>query len=388
MTTLEPTTIDTSDDFIRSEGKESPIDLTNEKHLSDIPIRDILSQEIITTDKTEQSEGIEDEELTSDEHFRFTIKPLNNKYKIFWQLYKKQQDSYWRSEEIDFSRDRHDFENVLDDDERTVVELILAFFAASDGIVNMNLRERFLNEIKITEAQVAYGFQLMMENIHGETYSDMLIEIISDLKKRTKLFNAMKEIPSIKMMSDWALKWIEDKEATLAKRIVAFAIVEGVFFSGAFAAIFWLKKRRSRGKHFMNGLIKSNRFIARDEGLHTNFACALYYFVKNKLTQDEIKEIFDEANELATAFSQDAIKVGLIGMTKELMDRYNKYVSDRLIVYLGYKKIYNVTNPFDFMESIGILNKDNFFEIRADAYQSAYNEKNTQDWSFKLLELW
>ncbi len=328
----------------------------------------------------------QDEEITNDNNFRFTIKPLNQKYKIFWDLYKKQQDSYWRAEEIDFSNDKYDFENVLDKDEQHFVKMILAFFASSDGIVNMNLRERFLNEIQITEAQVAYGFQLMMENIHGEVYSDMLTNIIEKPSERDFLINSFKNVNSIKRLSDWAIKWINCKSSSLAKRIVAFAIVEGVFFSGAFASIFWLKKRRSRGKYFMNGLIKSNRFIARDEGLHTNFACVLYSFVNNKLSQSEINEIFDEAIDIASEFTQDAIRCDLIGMNVELMNQYTKYVSDRLIVYLGYEKIYNVTNPFDFMESIGLLNKDNFFEMRVDAYQSAYNQENRKDWKFNVLE--
>jgi len=331
---------------------------------------------------------IEDEEISKDENFRFTIKPLNKKYEIFWKLYKQQQDSYWRAEEIDYSNDRNDYETVLDDDERNFVKMILSFFAAADGIVNMNLRERFLSEIKITEAQLAYGFQLMMEGIHGEVYSDMLTNIIRDETERTVLLNGFKEVPSIKAMADWAMKWINSEDASLAKRIVAFALIAGVFFSGAFAAIFWLKKRRSRGKYFMNGLIKSNRFISRDEGIHTNFACVLYSFIKNRLSRDEIKEIFDEAIELTTGFTQDAIRCDLIGMNKDLMNDYNQYVADRLVVYLGYEKLYHTKNPFDFMESIGFLNKDNFFESRSDAYQSACNEDNTQNWQFTVLEDW
>lgn len=338
-------------------------------------------------DESTHVETVEDavEDIALDSNSRLTIKPIEHKYDVIWKLYKKQQDSYWRAEEIDFSNDRTDFENVLDDDERHFVKMILAFFAASDGIVNMNLRERFLNEIKITEAQVAYGFQQMMENIHAEVYSDMLTNIIRDETERDQLLNGFKTIDSIKRMTAWAMKWINSSDASLGKRIVAFAIVEGVFFSGAFASIFWLKKRRSRGKYFMNGLIKSNRFISRDEGMHTNFACILYSFIKNKLSQEEIKEIFDEAIELTTRFTQDAIRCDLIGMNVELMNEYNKYVSDRLVVYLGYKKIYNATNPFTFMESIGFLNKDNFFEVRPDSYQSAHNENNTQDWQFTLL---
>lgn len=325
------------------------------------------------------------EEISSENNFRLTIKPIEDKFDVIWKLYKKQQDCYWRAEEIDFSKDRHDFENVLDDDERHFVKMILSFFAASDGIVNMNLRERFLQEIKITEAQVAYGFQQMMENIHGEVYSDMLSNIIRDETEKAQLLNGFKTIASIKAMTAWAMKWINSEDASIGKRIVAFAIVEGVFFSGAFASIFWLKKRRSRGKYFMNGLVKSNRFISRDEGMHTNFACILYSFIKNRVSYDEIKEIFDEAVALTTSFTQDAIRCDLIGMNVDLMNEYNKYVSDRLVVCLGYPKLYNAKNPFPFMESIGFLNKDNFFEIRPDSYQSAHTETNTQAWKFTRL---
>jgi ribonucleoside-diphosphate reductase subunit M2 len=339
-----------------------------------------------TLNNDDSSSVTEEEEISCEDNFRLTIKPIDNKFDSIWKLYKKQQDCYWRAEEIDFSKDRDDFENVLDDDERHFVKMILSFFAASDGIVNMNLRERFLQEIKITEAQVAYGFQQMMENIHGEVYSDMLSNIIRDEAEKTQLLNGFKTIASIKAMTAWAMKWINSKEASIGKRIVAFAIVEGVFFSGAFASIFWLKKRRSRGKYFMNGLVKSNRFIARDEGMHTNFACILYAFVKNRLSYEEIKEIFDEAVALTTSFTQDAIRCDLIGMNVSLMNEYNKYVSDRLVVYLGYKKIYNATNPFIFMESIGFLNKDNFFEVRPDSYQSAHTETNTHAWTFTQLQ--
>ena len=327
-----------------------------------------------------------EEEITDEKNFRFTLKPVNPRYQIFWDLYKKQQDSYWRAEEIDFSKDRIDFEENLNENEQHFIKMILAFFASSDGIVNMNLRERFLQEIQIPEAQAAYGFQLMMENIHAEIYSDMLTNIVRDKEERDNLSNSISTVPSIKKMSDWAIKWINDENASIAKRIVAFSIVEGVFFSGAFAAIFWMKKMRSNGKYFMNGLVKSNRFIARDEGLHTNFACVLYSFIKNRLSYEEIKEIFTEAIEISTSFTMDAIRCDLIGMNKELMEQYNKYVSDRLIVHLGYEKMYNVTNPFDFMETIGFLNKDNFFEMTSDAYQSAVNEKNTQKWEFNVLD--
>lgn len=335
-----------------------------------------VEKNVCISDKTDPDY----EEITDPSNFRLTTKPLNPKYQIFWDLYMKQFNSLWRASEIDYTSDKKDFEETLDDNEREFVKMILSFFAASDGIVNMNLRERFLNEIQITEAQYAYSFQLMMENVHAEVYSDMLLNIVSSKPEREKLFNGFKNVASIKGMTDWATKWIDSQDASIGKRVVAFAIVEGIFFSGAFAAIYWLKKNRSRGKHFMNGLIKSNNFIARDEGMHTNFACVLYKFINNRVPKEEIKIMFDEAVDLTTQFSQDAIRCDLIGMNPKLMQEYNRYVSDRLLVYLGYEKIYNATNPFDFMETIGFLNKDNFFEVRPDAYQSATNEENTNSW--------
>jgi ribonucleotide reductase beta subunit family protein with ferritin-like domain len=223
--------------------------------------------------------------------------------------------------------------------------MILAFFASSDGIINLNLRERFLKEIKIPEAQCAYGFQLMMENIHGETYSDMLENIVSDVKDREYLFQSIKTIPSIKKISDWAIKWIESSE-NIGKRIIAFAIVEGIFFSGAFASIFWLKTNRSHGVYFMNGLFKSNKFIARDEGLHTNFACILYSFIKNRVSDSEVYTMFNEAIEIISLFNKDAIKCDMIGLNIDLLNQYIKYVADRLLQMLNYKKQQRHSNCF------------------------------------------
>lgn len=326
------------------------------------------------------------EPVLDEANFRFTIKPINPKYEILWKLYQKQAESFWKAQEIDFSKDYDDYIK-LDKDERHFIKMVLAFFAASDGIVNFNLRERFLKEIKITEAQVAYGFQLMMENIHGEVYSDMLINIIKDSSKRDKLFNAIKTIEPVKKMADWALKWItsNNERDTIGHRIIAFAIIEGVFFSGAFAAIFWLKKTRGNGKLFMEGLIKSNKFIARDEGLHTNFACALYSFIVNKVSKEEVTNMFNDAVNISYEFCKDAIKVSMIGMNLDMMFDYIKYVSDRLLVSLNYDKLYNTVNPFDFMETIGLDSKDNFFESRPDAYQTAHND-NTANWTFEITD--
>lgn len=324
------------------------------------------------------------EPLLNEENFRFTIKPYDPKYKILWDLYKKQEESFWTAEEIDFSKDYDDFV-TLTKDEQNFVEMVLAFFASADGIVNFNLRKRFLQEIQVVEAQGAYGFQLAMEFIHGEIYSDMLTNIVKDSERRNELFKSIQTIPSIKRMSEWALKWVSS-DASFGQRLIAFAIVEAVFFSGAFASIFWLKKTRGAGKLFMEGLIKSNRFISRDEGLHANFACALYSFVNNKVPYKIVKPMFEEAVEISNEFINDAIKVKLLGMNNHSMLEYIKYVSDRLLVMLSYEKIYNATNPFDFMESIGLLNKDNFFETRPDAYQKAHNNENKEKWNFVILD--
>ena len=326
------------------------------------------------------------EELSDPNNFRLTTKPINPRFKVFWDLYHKQLNCMWKASEIDYSDDKKHFNNILNADERIFVEKILSFFAASDGIVNVNLRERILCEIQVTEAQYAYGFQLAMENIHAEVYSDMLNEIISDEKKRDELFNGFKKVKSIKGMTDWAQKWIDSSDASLGKRVIAFAIVEGVFFSGAFASIYWLKKHRSKGQHFMNGLVSSNTFIARDEGLHTNFACELYKFINNRVPVEEVAEMFNEALKLTKMFSKDAIQCELIGMSTVLMNEYNEYVCDRLLVSLGYEKMYHVTNPFEFMETIGFLNKDNFFEKRPTDYQTATNNDNKGDWKPKILD--
>lgn len=259
--------------------------------------------------------------------------------------------------------------------------MVLAFFASSDGIVNFNLRERFLQEIQVVEAQIAYGFQLMMESIHGEIYADMLINIVKDPEERLKLFNAIENVHSVKQMSEWALKWIESTDS-FGHRLIAFAIVEGVFFSGAFASIFWLKKQRGSGKLFMEGLVKSNKFISRDESMHQNFACAMYSYMVKKVSVDDVTKMFTEAVRISEKFVVDAINCKLIGMNVDLMNKYIRYVSDRLLILLGYEKMFGDENPFPFMESIGLMSKDNFFENRPDAYQKSHNEDNKESWSF------
>lgn len=312
------------------------------------------------------------EPLLDPENERFTMFPI--KFPKIWEMYKMQQELYWKAEEIDFTGDVDDFEK-LSDDEQHFVKMILAFFASSDGIVNFNLRERFINEIKITEAQVVYGWQQMIENVHSEVYSLMLENIIKDPVEKNKLFNSIQTVESIKKMADWAFKWIESSES-IAHRIIAFAAVEGIFFSGAFASIYWLKKYRNRGKNIMNGLVKSNQFIARDEGMHTLFACLLYSMILNKLDKSTVHNIIKEAVEISKMFNSDAIRCELIGMNIDLMHQYIEYIGDTLCVMLGYDKIYNSENPFNFMESIGILNKNNFFESRSSEYQSAHTVNN------------
>lgn len=335
--------------------------------------------------KSESYETVQcDEPLLNDENFRFTVKPINPRFEIFWKLYKKQQESFWTAEEIQFTHDYHDF-LTLSEDQQHYIKMILAFFAASDGIVNFNLREYFLREIKPVEAQIAYGYQLMMENIHGEVYSDMLLNIVKDDKERDFLFNAISTVPSVKMMTDWIFKWIKS-DTSIGYRIIAMSIVEGVFFSGAFCSIFWFKKYVATGPEFMKGLVGSNEFIARDEGLHVNFACALYSYIKNKVSSDDVYDMFREANEIVKVFNTDSIPCRLIGMDADLLTQYVQYIADRLLVSLGYEKMWMVTNPFNFMESIGMLSKANFFEKRPTDYQKAHNEDNKHDWDFEICD--
>lgn len=328
-------------------------------------------EKIINKQKEKKNKG---EPLLNSENHKFTAFPII--YPTIWKKYKEQMACFWTPEEIDFSGDYHDF-LTLTKNEQYFIEMILAFFAASDGIINFNLSERFIREVKITEAQFAYQFQMMMENCHSEVYSLMLDNIVKDPERKQFLFNAIKTVPSVEKMANWAFKWIESSK-NFAYRIVAFAIVEGIFFSGAFAAIFWLKKyknknrQNSSGKPFMNGLVTSNKFIARDEGLHLSFACELYSLLKNKLNNDEINNILIEAIDIAKNFMNDALPVKLIGMNSDDMSDYIEYIGDRLLYMLGYKKLFNKKNPFKFMETIGLDDKSNFFELRPHEYQNSH----------------
>jgi len=281
-------------------------------------------------------------------------------------MYKKAEASFWTAEEMDLSKDLHDWDNRMTGPERHFVSHVLAFFAASDGIVNENLLERFSAEVQIAEARCFYGFQIMIENIHSETYSLLIDTYIREPEQRDYLFNAIETIPVVKKKAEWALRWINDRRAPFSVRLVAFAAVEGIFFSGSFASIFWLKKRG-----LMPGLSFSNELISRDEGLHTDFACLLFGHLKKRAHPDTVNKIITEAVAIEQDFLTDALPVSLIGMNARLMCQYIEFVADRLLVALGNSKHYNATNPFDFMENISLQGKSNFFERRVADYAKA-----------------
>lgn len=313
-----------------------------------------------------------DEPLLSENKRRFVLFPI--KYNEIWQMYKKAEASFWTAEEIDLSKDITDWKNKLNDNERFFISRVLAFFAASDGIVNENLVENFSAEVQVPEAKCFYGFQIMMENIHSETYSLLIDTYIQDPKEADFLFNAIENIPCIKKKAEWALRWISDDEALFGERLVAFAAVEGIFFSGSFASIFWLKKRG-----LMPGLTFSNELICRDEGLHTDFACLLFSHLNNRPKAEIVEKIITEAVTIEKEYFTDALPASLLGMNAELMCQYVEFVADRLLVALGNKKVYNVTNPFDFMENISLAGKTNFFEKRVSDYQKAGVMANHND---------
>ena len=305
-----------------------------------------------------------DEPLLNDDPDRLTLFPI--KYHEIWQAYKRAEASFWTAEEIDLSKDLHDWNNRLNENERFFISRVLAFFAASDGIVNENLVENFSTEAVIPEAKAFYGFQIMIENIHSETYSLLIDTYIKDPKESEFLFNAIHTIPEIGEKAEWALRWIANSEALFAERLVAFAAIEGVFFSGSFASIFWLKKRG-----LMPGLTFSNELICRDEGLHTDFACLLFAHLNHKPDTEVVERIVTEAVEIEQRYFLDALPVALLGMNAQLMNQYVEFVADRLLVAFGNKKVYNVENPFDFMENISLAGKTNFFEKRVSDYQKA-----------------
>jgi ribonucleoside-diphosphate reductase beta chain len=308
---------------------------------------------------------------------RFVLFPI--KHHNMWEMYKKAEASFWTAEEIDLSPDLTDWANKLNDEERHFIKHVLAFFAASDGIVNENLAINFMNEVQYPEARCFYGFQIMIENIHSETYSLLIDTYIKDPAEKDHLFHAMETVPAVSKKAEWALRWISN--GGFAERLIAFAAVEGIFFSGSFCSIFWLKKRG-----LMPGLSFSNELISRDEGLHCDFACLLYTELQNKLSEKQVKEIIADAVEIEKEFVTDALPVRLIGMNAELMRTYIEFVADRLLVALGYSKMYNATNPFDFMELISMERKTNFFENRVAEYKKAGVGEKREENVFKLDE--
>jgi ribonucleoside-diphosphate reductase beta chain len=315
------------------------------------------------------------------------LNPNKNRFVLFpiqhddiWSFYKKAEASFWTAEEIDLSADQIDWESKLNNDERHFVKHVLAFFAASDGIVNENLAENFLSEVQYTEAKFFYGFQIAMENVHSETYSLLIDTYIKDTADKNNLFNAIDTMDCVRKKADWALRWIEN--GSFAERLVAFAAVEGIFFSGSFCSIFWLKKRG-----LMPGLAFSNELISRDEGLHCDFACLLYtQHLVNKLSKEQVQNIIMDAVEIEKEFILDALPVKLIGMNSDLMAQYIEFVADRLLLELGNERVYNASNPFEFMEMISIQGKANFFERRVGEYQKAGVLSNKEDQAFSLDE--
>lgn len=311
-----------------------------------------------------------EEPILKENKSRFVLFPIQ--HNDIWEFYKKAEASFWTAEEIDLSQDLKDWQN-LNDGERHFISHVLAFFAASDGIVNENLAENFIAEVQYTEAKFFYGFQIAIENIHSETYSLLIDTYVKDNTEKDKLFNAIDTMPFVKKKADWALRWID--EGSYAERLIAFAAVEGIFFSGSFCSIFWLKKRG-----LMPGLSFSNELISRDEGLHCDFACLLYNnHLVNKLAPEAITAMIKDAVEIEEEFVTEALPVKLIGMNAEMMCQYIEFVADRLLMELNCNKLYNVTNPFDFMELISLQGKTNFFEKRVGEYKKAGVTANVEE---------
>ena len=318
------------------------------------------------------------EPILVDNPNRFVLFPIQ--HDDIWAEYKKSEACFWTAEEIDLSQDLTDWNSKLNDDERHFIKHVLAFFAASDGIVNENLAENFVAEVQYTEAKFFYGFQIMMENIHSETYSLLIDTYITDTKEKDYLFNAIETLDCVKKKAEWALRWIEN--GSFAERLIAFAAVEGIFFSGSFCSIFWLKKRG-----LMPGLSFSNELISRDEGMHCDFACLLYNdHIIHKLPKDTVTGIIANAVEIEKEFVTDALPVGLIGMNADLMCQYIEFVADRLLVALKHDKIFNVENPFPWMDLISLEGKTNFFEKRVGDYQKSGVMADRESQTFSLDE--
>jgi ribonucleotide reductase beta subunit family protein with ferritin-like domain len=317
------------------------------------------------------------EPLVNKENNRLTVYPI--KEETIWSHYKKQQAAFWTAEEIDFSKDYDDF-NKLNSNEQHFIKMVLAFFAASDGIVNINLSERFTKDVQLREALITYQWQTMIENIHSETYSLQIDNIIREPVEKDKLLNAIREYPCVAKKANWAFKWIES-ESSFAQRLIAFAIVEGIFFSGSFCSIIWLKK-----KNIMPGLCDSNELISRDEGMHCLFACLLYGMLQNRLDEHIVHDMFKEAVKIEKEFICESLPCSLLGMNSNLMTQYIQFVADRLLLSLGYNKIWSVKNPFDFMESISMEGKTNFFEHRPTQYQKSSVLNTGKENSFDISD--
>lgn len=324
---------------------------------------------------TDMKAKVEIEPILAENPQRFVLMPI--KYQDIWEMYKKQVASFWTADEIDLGQDLNDWEKISDN-ERHFIKYVLAFFAASDGIVLENLAQKFCTEVQIPEARCFYGFQIAMENIHSETYSLLIDTYIKDVNEKSFLFNAIENVPVIQKKANWALRWING-DGSFAERVIAFAAVEGIFFSGSFCSIFWLKKRS-----LMPGLTFSNELISRDEGLHCDFACLIYKHLVNKLSQERIHEIISDAVTIEKEFVTEALPVELIGMNSKLMQQYIEFVADRLVYSLGYNKIYNATNPFEWMDMISLQGKTNFFEKRVGEYQKAGVMSKAEDNVFRI----
>jgi ribonucleotide reductase beta subunit family protein with ferritin-like domain len=363
MAALQPVDVNRQETGLKRKAEEPVADIAGKKALT--------SEQAITLRREQLKELEKDEPLLRENSQRFVLFPLT--YPDIWKMYKQHEASFWTAEEIDLSSDKVDWESMTDG-ARHFIKHVLAFFAASDGIVLENLTKRFMTDVQVPEARCFYGFQAMIENIHSETYSLLIDTYISDAKEKDQLFRATETLPCVAKKADWALKWISS-DASYAERLVAFAAVEGIFFSGSFCAIYWIKKQ---GK--MPGLTFSNELISRDEGLHTDFACLLYKHLEHcRLPEEVVREIICSAVEIEMEFICDAIPVRLIGMNSDLMGQYIKFVADRLFYALGHEKFYGATNPFEFMEMISLQGKTNFFEKRVGEYAKSGVTGNNQE---------
>ena len=322
------------------------------------------------------SKDLDKEEVILQENKnRYVLFPI--KYNSMYELYKKAESTFWTASEIDLVKDNNDWEHALNDNERNFIKNIIGFFAGSDGIIMENLAVRFLREIQIPEARAFYSYQIFNESIHSETYSLLINTYIKDIDEKNKIFNSIENIPCVAKKAQWAYKWIENKDVSFATRLLSFAIVEGVFFSGSFCAIYWLKKRG-----LMPGLTFSNELISRDEGLHCEFACLLYSYIKNKVPQSIVYEIFQEAVSIEKEFITESIPCAMIGMNSTMMCEYIEFIANRLLLQLGYDKLWNAENPFDFMELISLRPKTNFFELRVGEYTKSTINENSNNFDF------